>query len=238
MKTLSVSLFRRPLCAALTLSAIARCDGIEDYHVLLNVDAQADTPHGDAVLRAARPFLRNPQWSLRSYITRGCNVSIVSCMEWGFECGSGFHVHIEDDTLPHIDFLRFMEWSNRRFFSDKDVFTACGYHNKDGDSQEARTRGWFTPWGWGTWLDRWEEARSQINVADTLSWDHQMNRIRGSRLEAFPVLGRILNIGQHDGAYNNPTIWSNEQFNPVWAGSYDPRRCIRCWSHSGEEEVE
>jgi hypothetical protein len=238
MKTLSVSLFRRPLCAALTLSAIARCDGIGDYHVLVNVDAQADTPHGEAVLRVARPFLRNPLWSIRSYITRGCNASIVSCMDWGFECGSDFHVHLEDDTLPHVDFLSFMEWCGRRFSQDKSVFTVSGYNSKPGHVAGAASRKWFTPWGWGTWTDRWKVARSQIDVADSLSWDHQMNRIRGDRLEAFPVLGRTINIGQDDGTYNNRDIWAREQFNPIWAGSVEPKRSIYCWSYSGEQEVE
>lgn len=237
MKTLSISLFRRPLCAALTLAAIAKCHGIEDYDVFVNVDASGDTPHGEAVCRAVQPFLQNPRWLRRSSPTRGCNASIVACMDWGFESGSDFHVHLEDDTLPHHDFLRFMEWSARRFRDDKSVFSASGYAYSDrgGHPMNALARKWFTPWGWGTWSDRWSEARGQIDVTATLSWDCQITRIRGERSEVFPQVGRILNIGQHGGAYNNPELWEREQFNPVWMGSVAPRASLLAWSYAGEE---
>jgi hypothetical protein len=236
MKTLSVSLFRRPLYAALTLSAIARCEGIEAYHVLINIDAGTETREYKEVSQAVKPLLRSVRWMQRSGPNRGCNASVVSCVDWGFESGSDFHVHLEDDTLPHRDFLRFVEWSNRRFFDDKDVLTVSGYCNKPGYDSSASGRRWFTPWGWATWQDRWDEIRGKLSIADALSWDHQINRIRDGRLEVYPRLGRILNIGQHDGTYNNQSIWSAEQFNPVWAGSVAPKFSASTWAFDGAIE--
>jgi hypothetical protein len=236
MKTLTVSACRRPLYTHLVLSALAQCRGVVDYDVLINIDASGTML--SELVKVCEPFIRHhSKWAIgtRSPAPVGCNAAIVSCMEWGFARGSNFHVHLEDDTLPHADFLSYMEWAGQEFWHREDVFSVCGHTMLDGDPKAAFTRRWFTPWGWGMWSDRWAAARERIDVPSGLSWDCQLHLIRGDRFEVVPALGLVQNIGQHDGTYNTSEIWSREQFVPAWAGSrrLAPPQCR--WELQGEE---
>lgn len=233
MRTLTVSACRRPLYTHLVLSALAQCRGVDRYRVMVNIDAPPG-PEFDSILRAVQPFVLNNGWTVNQTLRLGCNRAIVYCMDWGFANGGQFHVHLEDDTVPHLDFLRYHEWADGVCWHRPDVFSACAYNKQDGRFDRAYTRPGFTPWGWGTWRDRWDEARSLIDVTATLSWDCQMNSIRGSRVEVVPALGRTLNIGHRDGTYNTPDLWAAKQFNPVWAGSAYPTPDVDWWEIASE----
>lgn len=234
MRTLTVSACRRPLYTHLVLSALAQCRNVWDYKVLIHLDATG--PMLDELVRVCRPFLKHHDWAIQTLESapRGCNASIVWCVDWGFAHGSNFHVHLEDDTLPHRDFLTFMEFAGASFWENKDVFSACGYSRIDGEPAASYSRKWFTPWGWGTWSDRWNEVRPLLDVSATLSWDCQMHTLRGDRSEIVPALGLVQNIGLHDGSYNTADIWAREQFAPAWAGNWGRLPLHTGWPYKGE----
>ena len=106
------------------------------------------------------------------------------------------------------------------------------------DSSEYYTcarRRHFTPWGWGTWRDRFEAMASTYT-----GWDAQMNfelrhperggpdfdrlgfGLRGSRFEVFPLLSRANNIGIEGGIHARwvgPDEMARRQFlyaNTAW----------------------
>lgn len=233
MRTLTVSACRRPLYTHLVLSSLAQCRGVHDYEVMIHLDTSGAML--EELFRVVRPFLKHhPKWRALTDTTAGCNASIVSCVDWGFASGANFHIHLEDDTLPHRDFLVFMEWAGGAFWDFKEFFSVCGYSRIDGDEAKAHSQKWFTPWGWGTWGDRWDEVRSSIDVTSALSWDCQMNTLRGGRSEIVPALGLVQNIGQHDGTYNDPGFWLREQFAPGWAGARPRMRLHTGWRFQGE----
>lgn len=235
MKTISVSAHRRPLYTHLVLSALAQCRGVEKYDVMIQLDASGETL--EELLRACSPFTeRRKKWLLRGRegAPVGCTPTIVSCMDWGFDSGADFHIHLEDDTLPHRDFLVYMEWASRLCWSRAEVFSVCGYSRRDGEEAVAHTQRWFTPWGWGTRAEVWSEVRDTINFASPLSWDCQMNTLRGARHEIVPALGLVQNIGQYDGTYNDPGFWLREQFAPGWAAARPRMRLHTGWRLQGE----
>lgn len=234
MNTITVSACSRPLYTSLVLSALARCHGIDRWRVAINIDAPDGSENFNRVSRAVSPFLFDrANWRVLVTPGVGCNAAIASCMDYGFSCGGNFHVHLEDDTLPAADFLWFMEWASERFKDDLGVLTACGYARGYGDSDAAIGRRWFTPWGWGTWRDRWEEIRQRLNLASPVTWDVQTNQVRGDRVEVAPLLGRVQNIGEHGGKHNSPEQWFSEQFNPVWRGSVRGDAVCRKYDYMG-----
>lgn len=232
MRTLTVSACRRPLYTHLVLAALAQCDGIEDYWVRITIDSDAGTDEGRAVARAVEPFAQSHGWAVCHTNRRGCNQNVCESVDAGFAVGSDFHVHVEDDTLPHRDFLRFMEWAAVRFADEPSILSVCGYNSLPGDAGIAYAWPWFTPWGWGTWRNRWDDIRGRIAVGSSPSWDCQMNTQRGSLLEVVPALGLVQNIGENLGTHNYPELWFREQFNPVWAGSVRHNRPIS-WDYEG-----
>lgn len=235
MRTISVSAHRRPLYTHLVLSALAQCRGVEKYNVMIQFDASGKML--DELVRACHPFVsRRKNWLLRGWNVApvGCAQTIVSCMNWGFDSGADFHIHLEDDTLPHRDFLVFMEWANGRRRNRSEVFSVCGYSRLDGEEAVAHIQRWFTPWGWGTRAEVWSEVRESIDFASPMSWDCQMNQLRGDRSEIVPALGLVQNIGQYDGTYNDPCSWLREQFAPGWAGARPRMRLHTGWRLQGE----
>ena len=82
------------------------------------------------------------------------------------------------------------------------------------ESMDTARRQHFTPWGWGTWKDRFDEMAHVYT-----GWDGQMNfemvhivqgvnyeafgqGLRKNRHEVFPVLSRANNIGMEDGIHS------------------------------------
>ena len=244
-RTLSVSVFRRPAYTRRVLEALRECAGIEKFSVMIHCDVHPNHAQAcEEVLTVVNEIARPMRWGVAAHQQIGCNRNVIGAVDWGFRAGNDhpldFHVHLEDDTLPHRDFLDYMMWAADDYYFGSNVLTISGYNRKPGDPADSIIRRWFTPWGWGTWRDRWEIVRPATDVSKTLSWDCQMcgwTRNFG-RFEAAPALGLVQNIGEHDGSYNNPTLWAAEQHAPVWAGNEGVvLPASREWHHAGEVEV-
>ena len=203
------------------MAAMRACDGIEEYRVGIVIDPQC--PATEAVVGE---MAAGTGWNTyRADRRLGCNVAIYSALHIGFrEWNSPYHIHLEDDTVPAPDCLRWFEWA-AQFGDNKSFFTASAYsRDKDGDADEGRARLWFTPWGWATWRDRFEEFAHKFVGPPELSWDVSVNHVfRGYRWEIYPALARTTNIGAELGEHATPELWDIEQRNDRWAGATGDR---------------
>jgi len=203
---------------------LAACDGIGEYLVGIFVDHRCDE-----TLRVAREIAVSAGWQMKvSAAPLGCNKAIGESLLWGFaDMGSLYHIHLEDDTVPAPDCLRWFEWA-KQFGINPNVFTVSAYsRDTDGAAYQARARQWFTPWGWATWGDRWAEIEPRWPDRWP-SWDTVMNwQVRGDRRELHPHLARVQNIGCFGGAHTPPTVWAMNHYNRNYAG---PDAAVSQWS--------
>jgi len=204
---ITVSAYNRPDYLRQTLDALSRCDGVADCRVVVMLDRCEET-EAQAAIAAEHGF------AVERYGERiGCNRAILYAMVFGFErMGSDFHVHLEDDTVPTRDALRWFAWARDRFKDDPAVMNVSGYQRiSNGFRDQCGLRRWFTPWGWATWRDRWPGLALGWAENDTHSWDVIVNHgLRAGRYEAFPTASRIQNIGADKGTHVPSPEWHAE----------------------------
>jgi hypothetical protein len=193
-KTLTISGHRRPDYFQRVLSALAFCEGVSEYAVTAVLDPSEWTDQLAEIARGHGITVHIPPQHL------GCGATIRHCLALGFEA-SDYHIHLEDDTVPSPDALRWFEWAGRH--ASPMTLTISGYNQHAGDA-EANTAGWrhwFTPWGWATWREHWEKYL--LPGWDTSFWDGGVQRIRDNlgMGEMFPRVSRIQNIGATRGAF-------------------------------------
>lgn len=201
---ITVSAYNRPEYLQQTLAALRSCDGIQDCRVLVLID------HSQEQSRSAAIAVRYG-FKVGSYSERvGCNGAIKNALAHGFfKMASEFHVHFEDDTVPTRDCLRWFAWARDRYRDDPSVMSVSGYQRvSNGCLDESGLRRWFTPWGWGTWGDRWLGLLHGWVRDDETSWDVIVNHaLRAGRYEAFPTVSRIQNIGAEKGTHVPSAEW-------------------------------
>lgn len=148
----------------------------------------------------------------------GGNANAGEALAWAFDIGAAYTVFLEDDIVPMRDMLLWFEWAER-FRSDPKVFTVTGYNQcPDGAIDEHRFQEWFHAWGFATWRDRWEEFRwteKEPFPNTDAEGRHQdadayLQQIRKSRVEAYPCISRVQNIGAIDGWHVNSPDWHAE----------------------------
>jgi glycosyltransferase involved in cell wall biosynthesis len=236
---LVVIAYKRPAYLKQVLHSLAAASGIEKHTVLFSIE-----PSDTGVIDMARGFTA----AKRSIVhvneqVQGCYPNIQQALARGFEYGD-FVVVVEDDIVLSRDALLWFEHARSTYSEDKRVFTVSAY----GDSSHTASDGvpaeyagtigrrqHFTPWGWGTWRDRYEEM-----AGDYRGWDAQMNfgvrmisnvsgtirqrwhsGLRRDRVEVFPVLSRSNNIGSEGGIHADQfssTEMKGLQYLHHWAG--------------------
>jgi hypothetical protein len=201
---ITISGYNRPDYLRQTCKAVSRCVGVSGCCVVVLLDPCEETDESESI--AAKHGYESVVLTQHA----GCNDAIFTSLRYGFEAmGSDFHVHFEDDTVPTRDALLWFSWARDTYRHRPDVFTVSGYQKKGiGRLNECAMRRWFTPWGWGTWGDRWEELRERWASKDGPSWDIIVNHvIRGARWEASPAVSRIQNIGAERGTHVPNAAW-------------------------------
>ena len=193
-KTLTISGHRRPDYFQRVLSALSFCEGVSEYAVTAVLDPSEWTDQLAEIARGHGITVHIPAKHL------GCGAAIRHCLALGFEA-SDYHIHLEDDTVPSPDALRWFEWAGRH--ASPMTLTVSGYNQHGGDAEPnmAYFRNWFTPWGWATWREHWEKYL--LPGWDTSFWDGGVQRIRDNlgMGEMFPRVSRIQNIGATRGAF-------------------------------------
>lgn len=196
-KVITMTAYRRPEYTRQVLEALSRCDGIDDYRVLIHLE-----PDSPEVLQVAREARLARKTIVENVDRLGCGTNTHCALHHGFQWAD-FVVHLEDDTVPARDCLRFFEWARQRYRDDRSVLSVTGYSKTIAEREQSHQvvrRPWFTPWGWGTWSDRWREISEHWSNAP-LTWDVALNQIRGDRIEVHPILARVQNIGAELGEH-------------------------------------
>lgn len=107
-------------------------------------------------------LIKNIDWCDTEIMVSECNkglaVSIVSGITYVFEKYDAIIV-LEDDCVPEISFMGFMQQCFEKYRDSKTVYSVSGYAYpislKQADS-DIYGCGRISSWGWGTWKDRWE----------------------------------------------------------------------------------
>jgi hypothetical protein len=207
MRSVSITVCRRPEYTRQTIKSLLACDGLEKWAVSVFVDMQCEQTL--TVVNELSPS----NWKV--FVSEGpigCNENVRRAMRHGFSI-SNYHVHLEDDTPPvRRDALSFFTWGEK-FGCDPGVFCTCGFARKArGGVNEAVRGGDYTAWGLGLWADRFAEMDANWSPDPSISWDTWMcQRVRNGRDPVSVAMSRIQNIGQHGGTYNNPLVWAADQ---------------------------
>ena len=195
-KTLTISGYRRPDYFARVLSALSFCEGVDEYAVTAVLDPGEWTDQLADITRRHGHTVHIPARHL------GCGAAIRYCLDLGLEA-SAYHVHLEDDTVPSPDALRWFEWAGKN--ARPNTMTVSGYNHHGGGAaaDAAGWRRWFHPWGWATWREHWEKhLRPGWDLA---AWDagvlRVMDNVAGGMGEVFPHVSRIQNIGATRGTF-------------------------------------
>lgn len=219
-KVITFTLCKRPDYTKTVLDALRQCEGVEDYLLLPRVE-----PVNDEVIALAR----NIDFAeCRVTVNRkslGCGLNTFCAWQDGFKHGD-FIIHLEDDTVPAHDALRYMEHCRDAYAADQGIFSATGY-NRDtynpATTHQIARRAWFTCWLVGTWADRWAWIKNNWN-RDSARWGtHLANQTKARRLhEVYPLLSRCQNIGAERGVHVPSPEWHKANHHTEhWAGVYD-----------------
>ena len=94
----------------------------------------------------------------------GCSPNTLKALQRGFNI-SDFVVHLEDDTVPGVDSLKYFEWIRDKYKDNKEIFTATAYnrinHINPQNYFTVYRFQWFTGWMWCTWIDRFEDIKRE-----------------------------------------------------------------------------
>lgn len=225
MKSISISLYNRPEYTKILFDNLDQCFGIGDYKIIICIE-----PVDQDVIQLAKSFRPDQTEININENIYGCQTNIFQCIAKGFSLNPTFHIHLEDDTIPGKDCLKYFEWANQKYNNDKSVFSISGYVNSNNpmenccnsitdDIELTGRRKHFTPWGWATWIDRWKELKSDWDFGYTHNgWDVNMaKRLRKDRCEIYPEVSRIQNIGGKNGVHVHDENWHlNNHFNEYW----------------------
>jgi len=212
-KIITMTAWRRPDYTRNVIDNLKKCIGFEEYTLLPTIE-----PGYPEVLKIFDE-LPNCEVIVNDKVL-GCGTNTFKSLQRGFSI-SDFVIHLEDDTVPGIDSLKYFEWIYKKYKDDREIFTGTAYNNvKKINPRNYFTvyrSPWFLPWMWCTWQDRFEEMKGEWNFG---SWDVDLNvRTRKNRYEICPYIPRSQNIGEYLGTYNNPDYWRRNQYNPIWVNN-------------------
>lgn len=228
IKTISISLYNRLDYSNRVLSSLDQCFDIQNYQIFIFCE-----PINEEVICLAKNF--RPDQTVVSINPErfGCNKNIYQCWDTGFKT-SDFHIHLEDDTVPAKDFLIYCQYLDNTYKNNQNIFSISGYVNCNNSNMDKlfvepsklydvySYRNWFTPWGWATWSDRWPIIKSAFeqSINDHTSWDCFVHSKLQDKLEIFPLVSRIQNIGANQGTYCPGPEWHRiNQYNEYWIES-------------------
>ena len=202
MKTISVIAYNRPAYLRRVLEALAKCRGVNDYHVVVSIDNGLMYPE---TIKVAREFRHETLMPANHY---GVDLHPFKVYELVFFNGSDFNVVLEDDTVPSPDALELADW----FCEHGKEYAYLSLHNgstkpEDPTALEENMR--FCPWGWACTREMWQKwfaPNWNCKVNEPRGWDWSMGVIiqRNGLKCLNPRMSRTLNIGREGGVYETP----------------------------------
>lgn len=146
----------------------------------------------------------------------GCKRGVIESITWGFTFSESLII-IEDDIRPLKVFYEFMDWALGRFRKDSEVFLINGWSPNYalGDEQIIpyfRSRH-FSPWGWGTWLNRWREYDSELTHYNKTQPLRQLPGLVDYKLNSFFEARMKYKLSQCQSGYDT---WDYQLLFSMW----------------------
>lgn len=226
--SISISLYNRLDYTKQILEKLASCKLAEEIPTTISIEP-SPVLYEIAGLADAYP---HPKTIFVNEYRLGCNRGIWTAINRGFETGSDFNIHIEDDILLSRDALIYFTEMARYYEKDESVFCIGGY-NRDPEIKTEADMGLFFPantfyaWSWGVWYNRWNEIKNRWAFGSNpygQSWDcYVKHHLRGNRSTVLPSVSRVKNIGALNGTFTPSAEWHDKKHNTFdkWADDFD-----------------
>jgi len=224
-KIITMVLWNRPDYTKAVLTALHQCEGVNDYLLLPHVEPGNDevVSLAESIDFAEAQVTVNPE-------RLGIGRNTYLAWQQAFR-KADFIIHIEDDTVPSPDCLRYMEHCCPAYRRDQRTFSVSSYNRLRCHPRLHHAicrRPPYTCWLVGLWKDRWEWIRRRWNPDPERYATYLTNQVRHYELdEIYPLLSRRQNIGAERGVHVPSPEWHRaNQHTEHWAGNYDlkPRK--------------
>jgi len=127
---ITIKAWRRPEMLYKVLHGLSHCNFINQFQVALSIDKSNINRHEfkDVIKRSGlikkaadiKVFYQNQ--------SLGCAGNMKFCLKYAFEeLKVDYMIHLEDDTIPAGDFLRFMKWSCKYIHGKDNIFAVCPF---------------------------------------------------------------------------------------------------------------
>jgi hypothetical protein len=215
-KVISILLNDKPDYARTVLNALRKCDGIGNYLLLINVQQGSEE-----MLSMARKI--NFAKTKFIFQAKELGKSDRAYIAWkeGFKL-SNFIIYLEDNIAPAWDCLQFMEYCQRVYGDNKEIFSVTAFNRSFCEPAyywAISSRQDYTPGPIGIWNDRWEWIKNQWSPNPRRYSNHLKNKLIEHNLkEVFPLLSRSQYIVFHDKC----SIQSREKKQTkYWSGNHN-----------------
>lgn len=231
-RVITMTAYRRPDYTREVLAALAKCDGIADWLLLPNVE-----PGNEEVIAAFREWDACESKLLINGQCLGLNKNTHDALFRAYQLRADVIVHLEDDTVPSPDALRYFDWAVRdalipdvRSQDGHQILLASGYNKPKAKPQPEQshtcdTRPIWTPWGWAVDLPRLRWLIFHWCFRNRKCFTCMFKaRYRRTRREVFPILSRIQNIGYEMGENGRTPKWYRANHRTPWVADFTERQ--------------
>lgn len=219
-KVITLVLYNRPVYTGAVLQALRNCYGIEDYLILPHIE-----PGNDDVIELARSIDFAQVEVVLNKERFGTGRNTYLAWQHGFK-RADFIIHLEDDTVPAPDCLRYMEHCRAAYRNNHSIFSASAYNQlfcHPSQYYHISRRATYTCWIVGLWRNRWDWIKSRWSPDPTRYGEYMANYLAKYHLhEIYPLLSRSQNIGAECGMHVPSPEWHRKhQHTRYWAGEYN-----------------
>lgn len=144
-------------------------------------------------------LIKSVDWCDNEVIVSKRNKGLADSIEFGVDYVFMHYdmiVVLEDDCIPHPEFMTFMVQALNRYQNDKKVYSVSGY-SYPVDIPNIEVDAYFTrrisSWGWGTWKDRWVKYSRDYRILGRILNNKELSKqlhIWGEDLECY-LLGNV-----------------------------------------------
>lgn len=109
---------------------------------------------------------------------KGLSDSIVAGINYAFQEYEAVIV-LEDDCVPAVDFIKFMEQCFTEYKENRYVYSVSGYSwpiPVEKNQYDVYTCGRICTWGWGTWKDKWRVYNKDPDILRRIKKDKIKSR--------------------------------------------------------------
>jgi GT2 family glycosyltransferase len=206
---ISLRAYSRPDYLRESLESWAKADGIEQAHMIFNLE-----PDQPDVLEVVRFFDACAKRIIVNEKRLGGPLNGKMAFVRGFATGADAVIHAEDDVIVSSDVLTFFDYA-QRYRDDQGVFAVCSFQNRTCDCGRVHRDDYFTqPSPWLIWRDRWENTlRDNYDVTyehDGFDW-HIQRTLKAGRDVIKPCWSRSQHIGREGGTHCLPEMFAGLQ---------------------------